>query len=257
MQIIYHIYHLDDATWSRSHRLKWNAFLNLIRPFIDTYLVTSKSLLNELRRRGLSPVLVEPYYACSCKSFYDRDVMLEKFNSLYKEARMFYIGRAHPLRFPLRKILIAFNKSRGNFDQILKFTVVSTELRANKTMNLDGITLTLLKKQLSDQEKCTLYRDAHFFIYVPRGNVAMNPPITLIEAVYHLAVPIVTHYVTKDLKFPAVNVVARPEDLPMTVKELSELIVHGDYPWEELVRNFSRFYDMQRFLKQLKLLHNT
>ncbi|RLE50001.1 MAG: hypothetical protein DRJ33_07760, partial [Candidatus Methanomethylicota archaeon] len=101
------------------------------------------------------------------------------------------------------------------------------------------------------------YRDAHFFIYVPWGNVAMNPPITLIEAVYHLAVPIVTYCVTKDLKFPAVNVVARPEALPMTVKELSELIVHGDYPWEELVRNFSRFYDTQRFLKQLKLLHNT
>jgi hypothetical protein len=57
--------------------------------------------------------------------------------------------------------------------------------------------------------------------------------MTLIETMYHIVIPIVTHHVTKDLRLPKLNV----------IRNLSELITCKEYPIKELNEYFQKFYD--------------
>jgi len=255
-KIIYHVYHLDDASWSRSHMMKWNIFLWLINPYVDAYLTTSISLARKLYRRGLRTVLVEPYYSCNC-GYFSLNSGLRKFYELPNEVRLLYIGRLHDKRFPLCKVVTALKNYANLFNQQLKLIVVSKSLSNNKIIKYGNLTVVLQNRYLSNSEKCKMYANSHFFLYIPRGNVAMNPPITLLESIYHMAIPIVTPYILKDVKLPKLNVIENVKDLPYKVSELCDAIINGRYPLKELVSSFSRFYNKKRFIKQLEMLHGT
>lgn len=114
-------------------------------------------------------------------------------------------------------------------------------------------TVEIENKYLVDEEKCNVYRETDFFLHVPQGNVAMNPPITILEAVYHGAIPFVTPSVLNDLDLPREVSVKSVQEIPFVLQELAE-----NKSMQEKVKRslagFSYYYDKSRYVDSLETL---
>ena len=254
--LVYHVYHVDDITWSRLHSFSWKCFLASLQFIVDRYLATGTSVYRWLRRRVFLSdcVLVEPYYECSCRSFSSFFRIVEKKFSEIDRLELLYLGRLNPWRFPLRDIVKVFTRLSNKIDLDVRLKVVSKlGISVRKLVVRRGrVTVEFVNERVSEQDKCRLYREAHFFLYPAKGNVAMNPPITLLEAVYHGCLPIVTPYVLVDLKVPRQLVVEKISDMPA---KIYTLLTDKNLLWcavRELYRGFKVYYDELRFVNALK-----
>ena len=263
-RLIYHVYHVEDVSWTKVHELSWKAFILSIQPLIHAYLATSRSIRSWLRSRAfmVKSILVEPYYECSCGLFHSRNhvnMVLEKFHT--REIRMLYIGRLNPYRSPphvLVKIARGVNKETGRPVRL----IIATKTRSSfptRTRECDDLTVEVINRRIDDEEKCYLYKKSHFFLYLtPRGNVAMNPPITVLEAVYHGVIPIVSGILSKDIEVPNMLMV---NSLKEAVDKIAVLCTRSSKK-EEALHNiiaslrkaFKGFYDEDRFINAFKCL---
>lgn len=257
--LTYYVFHIDDVTWKRTHAYAWKVFLISLQAFIDRYLVTSRSVYYWLRAKTYRQViLVEPYYECSCKTFNDFiKVIRKKFSDNNKKLRLLYIGRLHPLRFNFREMVDVMKKLGSflrNYNISVDLTVVSKIDINIRSFNYKSgnVVVTFINKELSDAEKCLLYRTSHFFLFPTQGNTAMNPPITLLEAVYHGCIPIVTSHVLRDLKIPQQLVMKNPNTLPHIIFELFMNHTMLKSIILELYKYFSEYYDISKFVDALK-----
>jgi hypothetical protein len=107
-------------------------------------------------------------------------------------------------------------------------------------------------KYLTGDLKCDIYKRSHFFLYLPLKNVAIIPPISLLEAVYHGVIPVVSNYVKKIVPgIPNINVVEDLSDLSSVMESLVDAVIAQDYPFKALQKAFQHYYDKERFLSQL------
>jgi len=261
-EMIYHVYHIEDVTWTRTRELSWKAFLLSIQPLVSTYLATSKSVYAWLKSRAFlaRSVLVEPYYECPCKVFHSNsyiDMVCEKFHD--NEIRMLYLGRVNPYRSPPHMLLeIANNVSKKVKKSVRLVIVTASEKFPEATVfKYSNLTVEIINRRVNDKEKCELYRRSQFFIYLtPWGNVAMNPPITILEAVYHGVIPIVSGTVSKDLKIPNIFIANSVKEATNKIITLS--LYHSS---EKVLRDililkkaFEGFYNENRFINAFKRL---
>lgn len=253
-KLVYHVYHIDDVTWNRSHTLSWKTFLVLIQMLVDIYLSTSRSVYRWVRPRApLSKhVLVEPYYECGCRSFEKLEMVVEEKFADADELKLLYIGRVNPYRLPLNGVVgLVKRLGRG---APTRLTIVS-KMREGwqvKRLRLGGSFVEMINKRISDEEKCRLYRDCHFFLYPARGNVAMNPPITLLEAVYHGCIPVVSPVVVDDLDIPEDLVANNVSEIYPVVVRLFGNMERVVSLTKKLKKGFRHFYDVHRFLGAIR-----
>jgi glycosyltransferase involved in cell wall biosynthesis len=262
-EMIYHVYHVEDVSWTRTHELSWKAFLLSIQPLISTYLVTSKSVYTWLKSRAFlaKSILIEPYYECSCEVFHSNsyiDMVCEKFHD--NEIRMLYVGRLNPYRSPPHMLLEIANDVSKKVKKSVRLVIVTTsenlpEATALKYNNL--LTVEIINRRVDDKEKCELYRKSQFFIYLtPWGNVAMNPPITILEAVYHGVIPIVSETISKDLKIPNTFIANNVEEATNKIITLS-LCNSSEKVLRDILilkKAFEGFYNENRFINAFKCL---
>jgi hypothetical protein len=258
--MIYHVYHVEDVSWTRMHEFSWKAFLLSIQPLIYAYLATSKSVYTWLRLRAFlaRSILIEPYYECPCKTFHSHnyiDIIREKLHD--NEIKMLYVGRLNPFRSPPRILLeIAKGVSKKAKKPVRLIIVTKLENLSNiNTLKYNNLTINIINRRINDEEKCELYRRSQFFIYfAPWGNVAMNPPITILEAVYHGTIPIVSETISEDLKIPDVfiaNSVKEAIDKITLLLHNTSKVVHNIIFLKKI---FESFYGEDRFIDAFKRL---
>jgi hypothetical protein len=259
-KMIYHVYHVEDVSWTKTHELSWKAFLLSMQLLVYAYLATSKSVHMWLKSKAFlaGSVLVEPYYRCSCEVFHSHgylDVVHEKFHG--HEIGMLYVGRLNPYRSPPHMLLQVAKGVGKKTKKAVRLVIVtkSKNLPKSKTFKCNNLTVDIINGRICDEEKCELYRKSQFFIYLtPWGNVAMNPPITILEAVYHGVIPLVSETISKDLKIPSVfmanNVKEAVDKIALLYGEL-EKAFQGIVT---LKRMFEGFYDEDRFVNAFKCL---
>jgi len=257
----FHVYHLEDVTWSTATRLKWKVAVLLAQHMIDKYLVTSKGLQEKLERLGINEdkiVKIEPFYSCCCKSFTNIESLVEeriRGISSGRPLRFLYLGRYNPKRIPLVALTTALKGYCQQYGKKARLKIVtrSNEVCDTKRVMGGNFTVEVINEYLSEEKKCDLYREADFFLYVSKENVAMNPPITLLEAIYHGAIPIVAPSVLKDLDVPKELVVENASDAPFVIQELCK---RGEV--QEKVKSslagFGYFYDKSRYVTSLRTL---
>ena len=257
----FHVYHLEDVTWSTTTRLKWKVAVLFAQHMIDKYLVTSKGLLERLERLAINKdkiVKIEPFYTCRCQSFTHIESLVEKRiqnTSTERPLRLLYLGRYNPKRVPLTALMKAFNAYCEQYGKEVKLEIVTRSKGAydKKKWIRRNLTVEVMNEYLSEEEKCNLYREADFFLYVPEGNVAMNPPITILEAVYHGAIPIVAPSVLKDLDVPKELVAENVCEAPSVIQRLCE---NGEI--QEKVKSslagFGYFYSKSRYVSSIRTL---
>jgi len=251
--LIYHVYHIKDSTWNPMQMLSWKTFLVSSQFLLDRYLATSRTVYQWLSKRVSNRriVLIEPYYECVCSGGYGAQ-NLQRFNE-FDELNLLYIGRLSKLRLPLCEIVkvLKYNLGLGK----VKLTVVTFNrgLRfVEKEIREGSLTLKILNRRISKWEKCCLYNQSHFFLYLARGNVAMNPPITLIESVYHGVLPLVTPWVLGDLDIPSELVLRDLSDLPLKVKKITENLELIKDINHKLASSFKKFFDLKRYIRDLR-----
>jgi hypothetical protein len=179
--------------------------------FIDKYIVTHERLLKEFNISGVKKSklhLIEPYYHCQNYDHLHRDLK-GKFKNLKSEIRLIYLGPISPVRVPLKDILRELNKISK---LKVSFKLYSTRIVPDKPIAKDlnyrkgSVEISIVPKRLSEAKNHEALSSSHFFLFTPSGNVTMNPSMSLIEAVYHLAVPIVSDKLSVSEYLPKINV---------------------------------------------------
>ena len=260
-KMVYHVYHVEDISWTRAHELSWKAFLLSIQPLIYAYLATSSSIYSWLRSRAFMSrsVLVEPYYECACGFFHSQNYVNMVFEKFYNhEIRILYIGRLNPYRSPPHMLMEIAKGVSKKTERPVRLTIVTkTEsFPYMMTRKHNNLTVDLINRRIDDEEKCYLYRKSQFFIYLtPWGNVAMNPPITILEAVYHGVIPIVSETLSKDIKVPDTLIANSLEEAVEKIILLynssnKEKALHSIIA--SLKKVFKGFYNEDRFINSFK-----
>uniref|UniRef100_A0A7J3YU25 Glycosyltransferase n=1 Tax=Ignisphaera aggregans TaxID=334771 RepID=A0A7J3YU25_9CREN len=264
IKMIYHVYHVEDVSWTRTHEFSWKAFLLGIQPLIYAYLATSKSVYSWLKSRVFlaRSILVEPYYECSCRVFHSHsyiNMVHEKFHD--HEIRLLYVGRLNPYRSPPHMLLEIAKGVSKKTKRSVRLVIVTKSGRFPDTMMLkyNNLTVNLINRRIDDREKCDLYRKSQFFIYLtPRGNVAMNPPITILEAVYHGVIPIVSEILSKDVEVPNVLMANSLEEAVNKITLLYTSLSKKEEALHSIIASlrkaFKGFYDEDRFINAFKCL---
>jgi glycosyltransferase involved in cell wall biosynthesis len=171
-----------------------------------------------------------------------------------EEVRLLYIGRLNPYRSSPSKLIDIARGVARRVGRHVKLTIVSKASLKERLLRYSGsnVTLEFINDRIDDNEKCRLYRESHFFIYLARGNVAMNPPITLLESVYHGTIPIVSSWILNDVEVPLELVadsvdaaIDRITGLWSDPESISRVVGH-------LQRFFRRFYDASRFVEAIR-----
>jgi hypothetical protein len=251
-KFVYHVYYLSYATLPKYSEIKWRAGLISMSLFIDSYLATSPILTHSLRLtipfRNI--FLLEPYYKCYYCSFNNN---YELWSSKAEELkhgilRVLYIGYINQWRFPYRAILHGLSKLKHRIHLIIYTVDQINEI----VYSYRNITVSIHSKYLTRDLKCDIYKRSHFFLYLPLKNVAIIPPISLLEAVYHGVIPVVSNYVKKIVPgIPNINVVEDLSDLSSVMESLVDAVIAQDYPFKALQKAFQHYYDKERFLSQL------
>lgn len=257
----FHVYHLEDITWSTTTSLKWKVTVLLAQHLIDKYLVTSRRLLERLERLRINKdkiVKIEPFYSCRCKSFTNIESLVEKRIqniSLERPLRILYLGRYNPKRVPLAPLTTALKEYCEQYGKKARLKIVTRSDGVSNTRRAmsESFTVEVANEYLGEEEKCNLYREADFFLYVPKGNVAMNPPISILEAVYHGAIPIVTPPVLEDLDLLKELVVKNVYEIPSVIQTLCENVGVQEKVKSSLA-GFGYFYSKSRYTASLKTL---
>jgi hypothetical protein len=227
--------------------------------FIDKYIVTHERLLREFSIKGVKKSklhLIEPYYHCQYCDPSHRDLK-EKFRNLESEVRLVYIGSISPVRVPLKDILRELKKLNK---LKVSFKLYSTKIVPDEPITKDlnyrkgNVEISIVPKKLSEAEKHEVLSSSHFFLFIPSGNVTMNPSMSLLEAVHHLAVPIVSDKLSGSEYLPKINVVKNTNQIACRIIQIRELLMENNYPLEALLDSFSRFYNREKFLNQVKAL---
>ena len=255
-KLVYHVYHVEDATWSKTHELSWKTFLVSLQLLVDMYLITARSVYLWLQHRAplAQHLLIEPYYECNCNSFHEFMRITTKKFSEAEEIRLLYVGRLSQYRSPPSVLLTIARGVAKKLRKHVKLTIVSkiTPKKRLYKYSSENVTLYFIDDRVNDSEKCRFYRESHFFIYLSRGNVAMNPPITLLESVYHGTLPIVSSQVLNDIKVPLELVADSVNEAINRIIALWSNLEHLDKVIRYLKKSFERFYDVHRFVEAIK-----
>jgi len=257
----------------------WNASSNLLKNlesligtsfdqvYVDKYLVTSKRLFREFSFIGIKRSkmhVIEPYYYCRYCDFnyyksYKNSIS-NKFRNLDSEVKLVYIGSINPTRVPLKEIIKELRKVVSHTGLNVSFQIYSTRLGPGRyiqkgfTYKEKSLRLSLSPQRLSEMEKHIILSSFHFLLFVPKGRATMDPSMSLIEAVYHLTIPITSTKLPGSEYLPRINVVNRLDQLANKIIYLREALLNNKYPIEELLRKFSIFYDKHRFRYKVKKL---
>jgi len=255
-KLVYHVYHVKDVTWTKTHELSWKVFLASLQFLIDMYLATARSVYLWLWRKVplAGRLLVEPYYECSCNSFHGlMHIVAEKFSE-EREVKLFYVGRLNRYRSPPSVLLAIAKGIAERIRKRVKLTIVSKITPRKRSYKYDSgdVTLYFIDDKVSDDEKCRLYKESHFFVYLSRGNVAMNPPVTLLESVYHGTIPIVSSWILNDIEVPPELIADSVDAAIDKITSLWSDPERMDKVVGQIQKSFRRFYDVFRFIEAVR-----
>ena len=255
-KLVYHVYHVEDATWSKTHELSWKTFLVSLQFLVDVYLTTARSVYLWLRHKAplAQHLLIEPYYECICNSFHEfMNITIKKFSES-EEIRLLYVGRLSQYRSPPSALLIIAKNIASRTGKRVKLTIVSKLSSKERVFryNSGNVIVDFIDGRISDGEKCKLYRESHFFIYLAKGNVAMNPPITLLEAVYHGTIPIAPSWVLRDIDLPPELIANDGSEAISRIVNLWNNQERLAYVVAYIKKSFGRFYDVHRFVETIR-----
>jgi len=176
-------------TWNRSmpfHRnLLNNIGISIESRLADFLIVTSENIARELKFLGVKNKIITlpPHYECKYCSLRKNIMKYEKLlRELPRIVKATYIGSLNRKRFPLAKIIKLMRRD----NRLFNLTIYTADNIGghNYTINYGNIKVRIVKKILSEEEKCSILSDSHVFI-APCPRTTMDPPISVLEALYH------------------------------------------------------------------------
>lgn len=254
----FQLFHLEDETWNRIRKMRWKVAVFLNWFLVDSLLVTSRSLENEILKLARDPEKVrrvDPYYSCDCSSFDNLDSNIERVAEKVrsgKKIKFLYLGRFNTKRLPIQNLVNTLRSYSVKYNDFELKIVSNSSNTSSFVKEFKNFRLEFVNKYLTEKEKCKLYRNSDFFLYLPKGNVAMNPPITVLEAIYHGTIPIATPPILNDLSIPEELVIGGPQEIPLVLKEI--INEETEKKAKLYLSEFYHFYDRARYLNSLKNL---
>ena len=253
-----YVYQFNDPSWGPINKLKYWTFLGMASLFINDYIVTSRFLMQKLRllsRRRIR--LVEPYYPCD-SSQHTLHVK-EKIESLRSNnVLLLYVGRINPWRIDISLLLRSASLlSKKGFH--VRLTLISMKEMGMpyeylvQRFNGDRLVIEFIGKRLNPNEKAAVYSRAHILMMPMKGYSAMSPPLSVIEGICYGVIPITSQIVAQDLSLPHELILRRLDENDF-VQKIESVIPEYAHFAETLFDKFKRFYELNRFLSQVKAI---
>jgi len=154
------------------------------QPLVNEYLVPTPSLAGRLRRLGVvrKISILPPEYTCTHCNQIENSIKRAKLETqLPRVVEMVYIGQMIPKRFPLTTIVNVLNKDD---QREYKLGIYTASQVKEETYRKGNAEIRIVRKCLSDKQKCEILRKSDVFI-APAKGTSMEPPISVIEAEYH------------------------------------------------------------------------
>ncbi len=183
-KIMMPIYFLWHSTYSTLENIRNRIGVSVWQVAVDGYLVASPDLVRELRLQGVfRPIyLIPPVYHCSFCDFSHNQEKLRRLRSqLPTKVRVTYLGWLDDAALSLRDVIRSLNKDGNRTYQVRIYTLTPVPW---KTFQNENVTVRIISKILSDQEKCEVLSRSDLFI-APLRDTTMLPPVSVIEAEYH------------------------------------------------------------------------
>jgi glycosyltransferase involved in cell wall biosynthesis len=191
LKTVCHITLADQAYNSSLENLRHKLGWRLFDLWIDRYLLSSDALLDPLLRRGLPKEKLKVLPAPLDTSTYRPSLQVQ--SASLTLLSVLYIGSISPLRFPAELIQNAILQAQNEISQEIVLDVFAPRVTHpyNSTWQKSIIELfsrekelkfTIHQKDLSIEEKVCLYQNASIVLLPFQGPVAVEPPLTLIEA---------------------------------------------------------------------------
>lgn len=183
-KMIMPVYFLSNRSSSIFDNSKWIIAPFLWQPIIDEYLVPSSILAQGLRRRGVTRHIsvVPPAYSCPYCNPADNFEKKELLRThLPETVNVVYIGQMLPERVDLTRITNALGRNLRNRYSLVVYTMSPVK---EQMYNVDNVDVKIIRRKLSEKEKCEILRESHVFV-APAKGTTMEPSISIIEAEYH------------------------------------------------------------------------
>jgi hypothetical protein len=184
MKVVMPVYFVWNKLLLAYTNLRGSLGLSFWQPIVDEYLVATPSVAERLRKLGIvrKISILPPEYTCTHCSHIDNSRKRAKLKTqLPRIVEMVYIGSMIPKRFPLPKITDTLNR---HSQREYKLRIYTTSQVNNGTYQKGNVEIRIIRRRLSDGEKCKILRESHVFI-APAKGTTMEPSISVLEAEYH------------------------------------------------------------------------
>lgn len=158
--------------------------LTLLQFIIDEYLVPSPKMVKSLRLQGIIKKIrfIPPVYRCKYCSFEKNKEKLERLKAgLPEKVKVVYIGSFSLPRLALLDVIKMFSKDQSRTYEVTIYT--ATPIKEG-VYRINNVKVSIVRKVLSDGEKCRILSSSHLFI-APRRGTTMEPSISVMEAEHH------------------------------------------------------------------------
>lgn len=174
--------------WNKSSpaisNVRWLVGDTLWQLIVNEFIATSPTVVRGLKIRGIFKKirLIPPVYRCEyCDLRKNRTKLIMLKKRFPKNVKAVYIGSLNHERLPLVKIENGLNSNNKRVYEVDIYTATPTKER---TYEIGNVRVNIVRKILSDEEKCIVLCQSHLFI-APKRGTTMEPSISVIEAKHH------------------------------------------------------------------------
>jgi glycosyltransferase involved in cell wall biosynthesis len=197
------VVHVMAISLRRGDRLLVQASMTLFRRWVDVFALSSPALLAPMAARGIHsskllivpPAIDEQVFRPGDALAARRELGLDPGESL-----VVYLGRLSPQRFPAEMIAAALTQAASRAARPIRFLALSpdrtfdgsenttqyllecTRLAKHQLQNLPGVAVDVRAGSLDEETKIRLFRASDAVLFPFLATEAVEPPISLIEA---------------------------------------------------------------------------
>lgn len=207
------VVHIMAVSLRRRDRLLVRASMRLFKPWIDAFAVTSEALVPQLAAAGIDRArirIVPPAIETDVFTPGDKLAARHALGVDSTESLVLYLGRLSPQRFPAEVVASALGSAQQASTRPIRFLALSPDrtfdgsentaqyllecsrVAERKLREVPGVRIDVRLGSLDEQTKITLLRAADAVLLPFVAPEAVEPPLTLLEAMACAATVIAT-----------------------------------------------------------------
>ena len=211
VKVVNHITLCEQVYMGSMERLRAQLGWRLFDRWIDAYAVSSRALVGPVLARGINPAKVCVVPAPVNTGIYNpegRDYARQSLGIASEDLAVVYVGTLSPMRFPVETIREGLRRAAWRTGKTIRFFAFApdathsynqawTEQVRQALADIPDVEASVTLGDLSDGDKARWFRSADAVLVPFTAPVAVEPPLTMLEAMASGAIVIATPHANR------------------------------------------------------------